>query len=192
MNKQMDLRSSDYISSRRFFKPRRLKFLAAGLIVLIMISLPVGIERYGKRLQQEISARETALQELSLLAGPLEGIVEEISLLETKSALLRDLKTDHYAKSNILLRIRLEARRRGLIIEKVSIGEDGALIIRATGPVVEQIALYNQALDEHFPVIEYAVSRIGINDLNGYSFEITGTVPSIEIEREEGVISNDW
>ncbi len=192
MNKQMDLRSPEYIYSRRFFKPRRLKILAAGLMVLIMISLPIGIERYVNVLQQEITAREAVLQELNLLTGPLEEIVEEISRLETKSALLKDLRDDDYAKPDILLRIHLEARSRGLTVENVVIREDGALTIRVTGPVMEQIALYNQALDEHFPAIEYAVTRIGINDLNGYSFELTGTVPSIDLEREEGVISSEW
>ncbi len=176
MNREMDLRSAEFIASRRFFKPGLFKILSAGLIIAALAGIHCGGNAYVALLRSDLLQEEAVLRKLKDEAFPLLVRAEETALLKDKSSLKKEIASSAMPLSQYLQSIRKKAAGSRIKIESILVDHSGNLAVTGTSGDLDQIALYSRALLDLKFIVNTAVSSIDMDRDKGYRFKIEGVV----------------
>ncbi len=182
-NSKFDLRSSEFIASQRFFKPRLIKVIAVVLCAYILAGIIFWLNIYADLLQADIQTERAALQVLSLEAEQLKDLLEEAASLESKAVLVNTFHNTGLLPSQ-LLQISFE---NSLLtgVTPVLIASDhnnGTLLIEGISTDMQQITQFNQSF-AGLPVLSAAViTSIEMNAEGLFRFQLKG---AIEEHRKE-------
>lgn len=175
MNRAVDLRSPEFIASRRFFKPRFYLVLAVIGCILAVGGFFYGMRLFSSILHSEISKKDILLHQLIPEAKPLELFMGENALLEAKASLENDIRSRQIPMSAHLQSIREKAAGHRIVVRTITIDSSGILQIEGSGPDLQHIALFNQMLTALPFVTDATVASIEMTANQDYFFKINGT-----------------
>ncbi len=173
---EIDLRSAEFIASRRLFKPVLLKFLAIVLLILIILGTYCGGSFYADNLRSDLLNEEAGLEYLRNEVSPLLMLIDDNALLEAKFSLKKDIRLLSKPLPQYLHSIREKAAASRIIITTTTIDKSGNLFIAGKCRVLEHISLFNKDLNELPFVLNAGVIFIDMVKENEYLFEITGII----------------
>lgn len=172
INKEIDLRSPEFIASRRFIKPVLLKYLAIILSLALISGAHYGAARYCDHLRAHLEANTFAVQNLKEEVTPLLDLAFKASLVKVRSELEQSFQSSSKPLHTYLVQARQLADLYHLNMELAIIDAGGKLLLKGTGRQINNMALYNRALEE-LPFIERAeIITINLNQEEKYHFEI--------------------
>lgn len=182
MNEGLDLRSPEFIASRR--RPGK----SLSLILVILLGLGISFCSYGVLNFYARSLREqkdSALKELHLLRNRAEQLVElenETALLQEKAVLAEELTSINQPLSEWLQLTRKTASAGGVTLHEVSLDTKKSLFIEGEGLKMQQIAAFNRQLSALEFISETKINSIALKNDRGYHFKISGLLCSPEGE----------
>lgn len=175
INDGLDLRSSEFIASRRLFTAHFYFVLAFILSTFMITTLYFGLKIYADLLQSELLTEEAALQLLTFKSGQLTVILEEIALLEAKSNLENKLRNPDRPLSQLLITIREKAAFNQITIYLITIDHIGNLMIEGRSSDRHYITIFNHSLTELPLLTSTMITTIEMNGEDSFYFKIKGT-----------------
>jgi len=176
MNQEIDLRSPEFIASRRLVRPVFLKYMVIVLLSFLMPGSYYGILFYSSNLQLELAAENNYLLELEERVLPLQELLEETALLKIRSGLEKELELASKPIHEYLLAVKEKAYRHQIEADSITVDNTGNLSFKGRSGNITAIASYNQDL-ENLPFISRPeVISVNLIHDGGYNFEIISSV----------------
>lgn len=172
INKEIDLRSPEFIASRRFIKPVLLKYLAVFLSLALISGAHYGAARYCDQLRSHLKANTAAVQNLKEEVPPLLDLSFQASLVKARSGLEQSFHSSSKPLHTYLVQARQLADLYHLDMELAMIDAGGKLLLKGTGRQINNMALYNRALEELPFIARAEITTINLNQEEKYHFEI--------------------
>lgn len=170
----LDLRSPEFIASRRFFKPVSLCILAVICFTGMVIGFCYGLTSYINRLQREVLMERASVRILASKTVPLTGLSEEVTRLENKYAIENSLREPGEALSFLLQGINETALSSHVKIESITIDQNRTVLIEGSGTVMQDVSLFNNALTELPAFSSSVIASIERYGENTFNFSISG------------------
>ncbi len=184
MNYRLDLRSPEYFSSRRQGRIKKLAVLFPLLVILLVPLSILACSSYCNHVATLLSLEKQALQETKTNILPILEMQEEIKIIEARAALKKKIDNNKAVKSGYLLMIEETAQKTGLKVENISIHDHSNLAVAGHSSNLDIITVFNEKLLALPFVEEIRVTKVGINNLEGYDYTINGTI-NIERKRDK-------
>ncbi len=183
--KEIDLRSPEFITSRRFFKPSFMKYLLVILSLILISSAHIGAIRYCDHLHSQLKTDTAALQKLKEENKPLMELYLQVSLNKTRSGLEHSVNSTSKPLHNYLVKSRQLADQFDLDLELATIDAGGQIFLKGTGPRINNVGLYNQALEDFSFIARSEITTINLGQEKIYYFEIQClTKPKVEVAND--------
>ncbi len=170
---ELDLRTPEYIASRRLFGPPFLKLLSGILGFCMLVGAFYAATIYPDWLRRELE------QEIGLAIGlreevaPLLELAEETALLKARSDLEQDLIKSLDPPQEYLLVAKKLASAHRLNLEKVTVDRNGSLFLKGWSRDLGDIALFSQVLECEPCFVSSEVRLINRGPGGNYYFELT-------------------
>jgi cell division protein FtsB len=182
MNAGLDLRSPEFIASRR----RPGKGLSIVLVILLGLIITLcsygAMSLYAQWLQEQ---KESALYKLHILKDRAEQFQElenETALLQQKATLVEELAALKQPLPEWLQLSRETATAGEITLHEVSLDTKGSFFVEGEGLKMQQIAAFNRQLSSLDFLSETMINSIAMKSDQGYHFTISGLLCSPEGE----------
>lgn len=184
MNYRVDLRTPEYLSARRQEKIKKLAALFPWIVIFLVPLFILACNAYCNHVTTLLSSEKQALQEIESDVMPILVMQEEIKNIEARAALKQKVDNDQTFKSGYLLMIEETAQKAGLKVKNIFIHDHYNLTVTGHSSNLDLITVFNAKILALPFVEETRVSKVGINNTEGYDYSINGKIIT-ERKRDE-------
>jgi len=173
MTLEIDLRTPEYIASRRLLSPAFLKICSALLGCCLLGSVFYAALAYTDGLKRELASETAIVSELREEVAPLLELAEETALLRARFNLEQDLLQSLPSAQEYFTVVRQLASNHRLELKTLTVDREGNVYLKGWGRDMDNIALFSSALEDESCFFSSEVLSVHRSPKGGYFFELS-------------------